>query len=472
MNVTREINRLLALMIVAFALTLLSAGYWAIIGRDSLLQRDDNPRLVEDTAAIRRGSIYDRDGVLLVESVVNARGQVERQYHVKAMNSALGYFSLRYGVGGAEAAYDARLRGTRPTDWASYFSREVLHRPRQGDDIRLTLDTDIQQTLARALGDRRGAVVLLSVPEGEVLALLSQPTYDPNTLDADWERLSSAEGNPFFNRALQGQYQAGGVLQTPLMSASILTNQSFDVVTADADQPLQVDGLTLRCGVPPPQSDLTFAEAYAYACPKPFSLLTERINSAVLADIIDAFQLDTPPNLEGFIAIDATEASARAGDLSDADRLYANILGQGDLTVSPLGMAAVSAAVINRGNAPQPYALAAVHNDASWQALNRTLPTTPLMTDTTARRLRELMIQNTTMGTATTAARAGLTIGGHAALAYSGDESQAWFIGFVRHDAVNGAAIAVILEDTDDPRMAAHIGGVGLQAASNNASAD
>ena len=64
------------------------------------------------------------------------------------------------------------------------------------------------------MGDYHGAVVVLNIPSGEVLAIVSLPTYDPNTLDTNWEQLTQAAGKPFFNRALQGAYQPGGTLET------------------------------------------------------------------------------------------------------------------------------------------------------------------------------------------------------------------------------------------------------------------
>jgi penicillin-binding protein A len=470
MSFSREMNRLMFGLLIAFFFVLASASYWAIVGADSILLREDNPRLVEDEAAIRRGAIYDRHMTLLAESLVE-EDLVQRHYLHPEIYSAVGYFSLRYGAGGAEAAYDAILRGdTLNTGLGSYFDEALLHRPQVGADIRLTLDLGVQTSIVEAMGTHRGAAVVLSVPNGEVLALVSLPSYDPNTLDANWENLIVAEGNPFFNRVLQGQYQAGGVLQTPLMTAGILTQQPFDIVTNAANLPLRVDDVLLTCAVNPPKDDLSYAEAYAYGCPRPFALLAEQINPSTLENIIADFGLENPPSLEGFVAENpqielSPELTAEASESS----FIADILGQGDLTVNPLGMATVAGAIINGGNAPQPYALLASQNSqGEWLASSPNPSSLPLMTENAALRMRDLLIGNITIGTASSAARAGETIGGHAALAISGETSQAWFIGFIVIDGNLGASVAIVLEDSNDATLAAQIGGLALERAANS----
>lgn len=471
MQFTREINRLMIGLLIAFISVSASAAYWAMVGADTVLTREDNPRSVEAQAAIRRGALVDRHYQPLAISTVNDDGQLTRQYLHEATYSALGYYSLRYGVGGAEAAYDAFLSGAElPDTLGRRFQQEVLHQPQAGADVRLTLDLDVQQAVAAAMEDYRGAAVVMSVPDGGILALLSQPTYNPNTLNEQWDTLIDAPGNLFFNRVLQGRYQPGGMLQTPLMATALLTRQPLDEVSPDADAPLTVDDITLSCVLSPPQSALTLPQAYAYGCPRPFAQLIETVDDEQIRNILEAFRLQNPPTLDGFTndvpPDEATPDLTAETTPEPTTTLYEDLLGQGDLSVNPLGMAALAAALINEGNAPMPYERLSVQPpDGAWQSIAPTSQTMPMMTDAIARRLRELMMQNVAMGVAAPAAQDGLTIGGHAALAYSGEETQAWFIGFVQLEGTRGASVAIVLEDTDDPQLAASIGGMALAAA-------
>lgn len=466
MPFARELQRLLIGVMAAFVVVILAATYWAIVGSDTILQREDNPRLVDARASIVRGEIFDRHTELLVQSVQAPNGWVSRRFLHPSMNSVLGYYSLRYGESGAEAAFNRLLRGDDlQTSPQAYFDTEMLHRPQQGYDIRLTLDLTIQNTVIQAMEGYRGAVVVLDVPNGEVLALGSLPTFDPNTLDQQWEQLIQAPEQPFFNRVLQGQYQPGGLLQTPLMVAAINLNYPIDVLTEGASQPVVIDQLTMTCARRPPADRLTLGEAYAFACPAPFVNLFNEIGRDPILEIFDLFRLGDQQafTLTGFVPQETLPPPVEFS-LDDA-------LGQGDYQITPLHMAVIAASIVNDGNAPIPYALldARLPESSPWISMRPVAPTIPIMTGETARRLQELMRASTINGAATRAARSGMNIGGHAALAYSGDRTYSWFIGFVITGSRQGIAVAIVLEDHPNPPDAAAIGGQILEIAYNRA---
>lgn len=462
MSISREINRVLIALLAAFGLVALAAAYWGSVGPDTILQREDNPRLIEAEAAILRGSIEDRNGVVLAQSILDENRAVTRHYEHPEAVGLLGYYSLRYGVGGAEAAYDLVLRGDDiETDITTALIDRMLHRPQVGSDIRLTLDLAVQQQIAEAMVSRTqsGAAVVLAVPGGEVMALVSLPTYDPNTLDANWETLIQAPGNPFFNRALQGNYQPGGTLQTPLMAAALLDNQPLETTIPNATGPVQLDEVTLECAVRLPFNDLTLRDAYAFACPQPFVELAQKIGVRGVRSAFDLFHFNEPMTLAGFVPVEDSPAQ-----LITSQTLVENALGQGDLTVSPLEMAMMAGAVINDGNAPQPYTLLATRT-VDWIPVPDTRATLPYMTANTARRLQDLMRNAVANGAASNAGRPAIDIGGHATLARAGDKSQAWFIGFATIGGRQAVAVAIVIEDSADPGLAADIGGTALAAA-------
>lgn len=467
MSLVREVNRLFAAVLIVFGVVALSAAYWAITGPTSILQREDNPRLVASEAAIRRGSIRDRDGVVLAESVVE-NSTVSRNYPYPETSSVVGYSSLRYGVGGAEAAFNAVLRGDDlAVDLSDQLVQDLLHRPQVGSDIRLTLDLAIQQAMLEAMGDQAGAAVVLSVPDGKLLGLVSTPTFDPNTLDEHWEQLAASPDKPFFNRALQGSYQPGSILQTPLMAAALVANQPLTASTFDATAPVRLEDVELTCALRLPLMELSLRDAYAFACPLPFVRLAEQLGDVPIHEAMSTFRFNDPPVLEGFLPPAPVEnivpvQAVQPGD----DLLVKDILGQGNLTVSPFQMAVMAAAIINDGNAPRPYVLQATRlPDAEWQEIQTARPTLPFATERTARQLQDLMRNTVANGAALNAARPGIDIGGHAALAHSGDDTQAWFVGFATLPARQAIAVAVVLENSADPGLAADIGGTILAAA-------
>lgn len=467
MTSTREINRLLATLLLLFGIVAAAAAYWAIIGPETIYNRQDNPRLIQQEASIQRGAIIDRNGIVLAESRLEGDTRV-RVYPHPAAYSAVGYYSLRYGTGGVEAAYNTILRGDdQPRDLLTTLAERLMHETRAGRDIRLTLDLTIQQQLFEAMRGHRGAAVVLDVPSGEVLALVSLPTFDPNTLDEHWDELRADEGNPFFNRALQGNYQPGGVLQTPLLAAALLMRVSPDSPIADASAPLELNGLEMTCAVPLPPLDLTLREAYAFACPRAFETLVRQLGGAVVYDTFNQFAVDRRPALLGTFDLSPTPTPPAVPQYITPEEIFANALGQGTLTTTPLKMAMMAAAVVNDGNAPQPVLVDAVHrpNDSEWTPLRSVRPTLPYMTASTARQIQDLMRSAVAGGAAQNAGRPNIDIGGHASLAYSGDETHSWFVGFATLGGLKGVAVAVVLENTADTGLAADIGGTALLAA-------
>jgi peptidoglycan glycosyltransferase len=466
---TREINRLVFALLILFGIVGAAAGYWAVFGSDSILLREDNPRRVEAEAEILRGAILDRNGKPLVDSTRAENGQVKRSYLYPAMYSALGYYSLRYGVSGAESAFDGLLKGSTTTpDVQTALLDSLLHRPQQGADIQLTFDLDVQQQITSAMNGQQGAVVVLSVPDGAVLAMVSLPTYDPNTLDADWDTLVLEPGNPFFNRAIQGSYQPGGALETPLMATAFLVNSSIDTTYTDATAPVTLDELSLGCAVRLPSMTLTLREAYTFACPHPFQMLTQSLGLGTVQATIDTFRLSERPTLQGYVAASASPTpTPSATAATNGDALLRLALGQSSITVSPLNMAMMAAAIVNDGNTPQPYVLAQSRapGATTWTPADAVRPSIPLATSGSARRLQDLMREAVANGAAQNAGRPNIDIGGHAALAYSGSGSLAWFVGFATFAGNQGAAVAVVLENSDDPGLASDIGGTALAAA-------
>lgn len=464
MAFNREINRLLLLLLAGFLLVTLSAAYWAVVGPDTLLPREDNARLFEAEASILRGAIHDRQDTPLAYTIPGSGRMTIREYLHPAMNSALGYFSLRYGTGGAENAYNAILRGDNlPADLNTFFGQQVLHRPRAGSDIQLSFDLSVQQQIVDAMGDQPGAVFVMSVPDGQVLALVSLPTYNPNTLDTDWETLVDAPGKPFFNRVLQGSYQPGSMLQTPLMAAAILAGRPLDLPIENAANPVVLNDLVLTCLITPPQETLTLAEAYAFGCPAPFAQLAEELGERPVLNTFSSFRLDNPVTLSGF----TPDPPPTPAETALQNALLNMALGQGRLTVNPLSMAAIAAAVVNEGNAPGPLALLATRPPGTeeWVPAQIVRPSSPLTTTPVATALRDLMIQSVAAGAAAPAAREGLVIGGHSGRALAGDGEQFWFIGFVRLAERHYVVTAVVLEGPPHPSHAAEIGGIALEAA-------
>ncbi len=101
-----------------------------------------------------------------------------------------------------------------------------------GKNLQLTIDLDLQVVAELALGDRRGSVVALDPGTGEILAMASHPTFDPNKFAVriktkDWKELTKDPGNPLLNRSIQAQWAPGSTFK-PLVALAGLETGSID----------------------------------------------------------------------------------------------------------------------------------------------------------------------------------------------------------------------------------------------------
>ena len=452
MDGSREIQRisigiLILLIAVAFA-----AAYWAVSGPDTILRRADNPRQFEALARIRRGSIYDAEGQLLVESR-EIDSAVLRRYLRPSTYSLVGYYSLRYGTGLTEAAFHDLLNGSDEVrDLDDFISRNLLKLPQTGADIQLTVSAELQDSVVSAIADRAGAAVVMDARTGALLALVSQPGYDPNTLDDDWDELIAAPGEPFFHRALQGQYQPGSAMYLLWLAEAVDAGVNLDQPYDNADSPLSLDGDTrVECVLEPLSKSLSIVDAYVFGCPAPFLELRSDLSGGTYDDLAGGFAFADQIALSGFPAPEAflTEG-APADDAGESDlQRIGETLGQGQLTITPLHLTAILAAVASEGGAPSPSVLAAIREpgDQHWRPSALTTTTRQMISAATARGLRGALAQAwaTIGGESPTS---GVTVGAQIARSQSGESHQTWLYGFVEGDAAT--AFVVLVEDGID----------------------
>ena len=446
----REITRILSGLLIGLLVVAGSAAYWAVTGPESLLLREDNPRRVEFERAIRRGAIYDASNALLAQSTVREGGRFPvRMYVEPSFFGTIGYYSFRYGTGGVEAFYDGLLSGRdEPETWERWWREQVLGLPRIGTDVRLTLRSSLQAAAVEAIGARRGVVIALDAERGDILTLVSRPAYDPNVLDEEWAVLSQSPENPFFNRALQGRYQSGSTLHLPLLLLAVLGNVDLNATIPNIDKPQVIDGLTIECVIAPPEKELPLADALSHGCPSSVVQLASWLDLKAIGQTLTSFELDAIPSVDVGRVIVPEAGSSR-------DRLTPtldDLLGQGQITVNPLAFARFLSAVVSEGTVPSLRLADAVRAPFSdWQTLPRPRQETSLVTQAAAAQGRDWLLA--------TGALLGLPegVGGYAALAQSGRETQVWFAGFT---AIGGeqVVVLVILENESNVREAIAVG--------------
>jgi cell division protein FtsW (lipid II flippase) len=212
---------LASLQIFAVLAAAVSLGWWGIYRAPVLRTRTDNVRRVLHDLRIRRGNLYDRSGTPLAQTT-GAPGGYAREYPDPAAAPVVGYSSPRFGQGGMEGALDPWLRGEASRDvFEIWWSETVLGQGAEGSSAWLTVDRALQDAGSQLLDGRTGAIVVMLARRGDILALVTEPTYNPATLETDWDSLLDNPRSPLLDRATQGLYPPGAMLLPFLASESL-----------------------------------------------------------------------------------------------------------------------------------------------------------------------------------------------------------------------------------------------------------
>jgi cell division protein FtsW (lipid II flippase) len=218
----REVSRsslipLTSFLLLALGAVSLAVGWWAYVRGPDLLTRTDNPRRAISDRYVYRGALISRGGNALAETT-GQPGGLSRSYIYPALGPVTGYNHPVYGQAGLEASLDPTLRGVEGNDAFTIWWHHLLYgQPPPGQDVRLTLDLELQNLADDLLNDHNGALVLLNAKTGEILVMASHPSFDPNQLDDTWDNLIRDPLAPLINRTTQGSYPTGDLTELPFM---------------------------------------------------------------------------------------------------------------------------------------------------------------------------------------------------------------------------------------------------------------
>jgi cell division protein FtsW (lipid II flippase) len=202
-----------AFLSVGLFIAALSNGWWSIVRGPDLLTRPDNPRRIIEDRYVPRGELLDRSNAV-ISGTEGTTGSYVRVYAYPALASVTGYNHPIYGQSGLEAALDEYLRGVRGNPAGTIWWNHLLYgMSPHGLDVRLSLDLTLQTRADSLVEGHRGAIVLLNAQSGEIFVMASHPTFDPTALNELGIQLNKDPEKPLINRAAQGLYPLGTLIQ-------------------------------------------------------------------------------------------------------------------------------------------------------------------------------------------------------------------------------------------------------------------
>ncbi|NOU36023.1 MAG: penicillin-binding protein 2 [Kiritimatiellaceae bacterium] len=372
------------------------------------------------------------------------------------------------GRSGLEKLFDPFLRGEAggmlvQIDVSGYRHGELAHRaPTPGGDLRLTLDVEVQMLAHKALGEHRGAVVVLDPNNGDVLAMLSAPGFDANRFvpyisAADWQTLNGDKAKPLLNRAVAGVYPPGSTFK-PLVALTAATLNPATVHTVyDSPAIFRIGSRVVHTtghGEVDMREALKFsANVYffktALACgPDPI------IQQALAVGLGKKTGVEVDFESSGVIPDEKWQKDNRVG-WSDGDTCNLAI-GQGYVAVTPIQMAMVTATIANGGYLYRPRLVQAYREPASDSYISNPGHRIGKMDwSETALRTVRIGMRDVIMepdGTGRRAAVEGFEFAGKTGTAEYGVKGEGakhtWMIAFAPYDNPQ-YAVAMLVEDGD-----------------------
>jgi penicillin-binding protein A len=463
--VNRQIVKLFGFIVALFAVLVGFTSWWSVFDAEALKEKEANKRPLLEQQQIRRGRILAADGTVIAKSVAKGRGDAKRFVRRYPQGSLfghpIGYSFVRQGDTQFEQFHNEELIG-EGSEFSSIVD-ELLGHAQEGNDIVTNIDPGAQLTALEGLRAQGfGAVVAIEPQSGQVKVLASNPSYDPNRIPFELEKLNRNELEaPLSSRATQGQYPPGSTFKVVTAAAGLESDVIGPESTIDAPGTLEVEGQPLSNDFNQSFGPITLDPALTNSVNTWFGQLGQQVGNETLFETMEGFGFNSRPGIdlpEDAVAksgvFDEDEELLRAGDPVDLARLA---IGQERLLVTPLQMAQVVAAVANGGKLmkPQIWSRVVDPDGRTTEKLDPSEYSQPISAETAAE-LTTAMEGVVREGTGTNAAISGIAVAGKTGTAETPfndscgggtDENQAWFIGFAPADDPE-IAIAATIECT------------------------
>lgn len=370
MNDFKKNVKLVMTVFLIFFVGLISyIAYFQAFKAPDIASDGGNKRIWAKRNEVIRGTIYDRDGTALTSGertgdLTQSRYYTQGDLYVHA----LGYIDNIYGLTGLEKLYDEELTSysSVSTGLRSFFKDFSLDTLKQafkerdeseekiGNGVVTTLDTNIQKAAYNALGNNKGAVVVLNPKTGEVLAMVSKPTYNPNDLATSMAAANAgtSEDSPLINRATSGLYPPGSTFKI-VTTASALENIK-DVKTRifeDRGKLVFNDTQSLQNSGGAVFGDIDLEQAFVNSSNVVYGTLAQELGNDKLKEMAERFGFNNSISAEG---LTITKSSFPQIPSYEIGNIAQSGIGQSSIQATPMQMALVASTIANNGTMMEP----------------------------------------------------------------------------------------------------------------------
>lgn len=453
----KEIKRVSIVVLCMFLALFVSTSVIQVGVADTLNADARNSRTLYDSYQVQRGSILVAGQPVAQSVPSNDAYNYQRQYPQGALYSSVtGFFPISGAPTGIEGAMNSELSGTSNDDFFDRLQNLVTGKHPQGNSVELTIDPIAQKAAYDALGTQKGAVVLLQPKTGRVLAMVSKPDFDPNTLavhdvkqvDATYQQLLDAAGDPLINKSINELNPPGSTFKPVVLSAAL---ESGDY-TLDSQMPnpssLTLPGTNTKifndsftsCG---PGDTVSLETALILSCNIPYAELAMKLGSSAIKTQAEKYGFN-----QSFTVPMRSSASSYPGYSSLADTAMSGF-GQKNDRATALQMAMNSAAISTGGVVMKPSLVESVLTpDLQARESFKATEFGRATSEDTADKVAQTMVKDVSEGVASNARIDEVKVGGKTGTAQNGskDPYTLWFTGFAPANDPQ-FAVAVVVDN-------------------------
>lgn len=363
-DLAKSIRNVMVIFLFCFIALISYIAYFQVFKGPDIANDSGNKRLWARRNEILRGTIYDKDGNPLTNSIRVDKFNQSREYiYGDLYVHALGYIDERFGITGLEEEYDNELskyssfsNGIRSLLKNFDLKKAFENRDEEkiGNGIVTTLDYNLQKVAYDAMGDLKGAVVALNPKTGEVLAMVSKPTYDPKNLEQTIEDANTGVDteSKLLNRTINGLYPPGSVFKTVTLAAALendpsITGRTFN----DTGKITFDDGTELNNYMKQAHGNLDLQMAYRVSSNVVFGTLSMEMGNEKLKEVSERFGFNSRVPGIGMSISESRFPSLKDYELGN---IAQSGIGQASVLSSPMQMAIVAATVANDGVLMEP----------------------------------------------------------------------------------------------------------------------
>lgn len=421
--------------------------YFMVVQSSDVINNSYNKR--QDLLAEKfvRGKILASDGTILAETVTDSSGNETRKYPYNDLFAHV-VGSVGRGKTGLELAQNFTLLSSH-TNVMNQAVTQMQGDKIVADDIVTTLNVELQKVASDALGNRKGAVVAIEPSTGRILAMVSKPGFDPNTIAQNWNSLvEDASGNSaLLNRATQGLYAPGSTFKIVTLLEYLKEHPSnYNKYTYECKGSAMFGDRRISCYNNHVHGVLDLKESLAHSCNDSFAHIGTLLNlksynkTAQKLMFNKSIPLNIPYN-KGSFSVSGSDSE---------NEIAQTAMGQGKTQITPLLSAMISSAVANDGKMMTPYLVEGIQTSSGHDVkTTKKKVLSKSMTKEQAAIMTDYMTEVVNSGTGTALKTSKYQVAGKTGSAEydSTGASHAWFTGFAPANNPT-IAVSVIVESS------------------------